>query len=183
MPHRVRAKWIKMGMDPNCMKNFLHAFNVKLAQIHIQSRRNGKLAVADLVDEGLGSWQKGYYAVCEEALRCFDEPGWRDAIQNTRLWKNEWNNAPSTDKAAAYRRIAAFYRLYQSIRRNGYKTEKNNLVKVILIAGMKPVRPVLGARMSPKYYRLTGMKRCVICKYLGIRTIPGRILKIRLSQL
>ena len=170
-------------MDEKILKNFCYVFNHKAKQVKVEARLNRSVPVNDIIKPGLDGLKYIYYDMYKEVMDRYTETGNKEDYTTTRLYKLEWEIAPKNNKAQVAKRFKAFYALFDSIKTNGFKRRSNRMVKLIDIEGKPRTNPVRGERFSEKYYRVNGMKRCFIAKYLGVKEIPCRVLKIRIVQI
>lgn len=170
-------------MDPACLKNLCYALNVKKAQVKVLRKETRVVSLSEIIDEAMGDWTAGAFDMYREILERYEKEGRGGNYTDTALWQLEVYNAPKGQERVAKERVFKFLELFDSIRKHGYQRKANNLVKLLTLDGRTPCRDVRGLRFSRKYFRLTGLKRCVICKYLGIKKVPCRIFISRIHPL
>ena len=175
--------WIKQNVDVRILKNFCYVFNHKPKQIKVAARVNRDVPIDDILIDGLDGVKYIYYEMYREVMDIYSRQGCKYDYRKTELWKFEWSIAPKSNKGQVRTRFAEFFALFDSIKNKGYKRHPNKMVRLIDIEGKARTRDVRGERFSHKYYRINGMKRCFIAKYLGIKVIPCRILRIRIVQI
>jgi len=175
----IEKYWIKHNVDYNILKNFCHVFNHKHRQIKVTNRIFRIVPVDDILVSELDGIKYKMYDLYKEVMDIYIEKGTKYDYTKTRLWEYEWSIAPKNNKAQVEKRFISFFNLFDSIRKKGYKKRSNGMVRLLDIEGKPRSLPVSGERFSEKYYRISGMKRCIISKYLGIKNIPCRILEIK----
>ena len=171
----------KRDIDPNCLKSLEDALGCRKRQIRVVGRCDEKVKISDIIDFDNKHW-KNFYWMYRGVLRRYEKKGRKIGFSDTALWKHEFANAPDGAKHKVRERFDELFALYDSIKKHGYKNTKR-LVKLMDISGLEVGGSKWGGRISKRYYRLTGMKRCIICKYMGIEKIKCRILKIKRIQL
>ncbi len=179
----TRKYWIKQNMDVKILKNFCYVFNHRAKQVKVRARINRTVPIDDIILDELDGVKFYYYDMYKEVMDIYVKKGRNYDYRKTKLWVKEWEQAPKNNKGQVRRRFAEFFTLFDSIKNNGHKFYPNKQVRLLDIEGKARTRKVEGHRFSHKYYRINGMKRCFISKYLGIKEIPCRVLKIRIVQL
>jgi hypothetical protein len=179
----TKKYWITQNMDVKILKNFCYVFNHKAKQIKVSARLNRVVPVSDIIFDELDGHKFKYYKMYKEVMDIYVKSGKNYDYRKTELWKMEWSFAPKDNKAQVRRRFAEFFKLFDSIKKKGYKLHSNKQVRLIDIEGKVRTRKIEGNRFSEKYYRTNGMKRTIIARYLGIKKIPCRVLKVRIVQL
>ncbi|MCP3683527.1 MAG: hypothetical protein GY861_12640 [bacterium] len=175
----TRKYWIKQGVDVDILKNFCHVFNHKPQQVKVAARLNKQIPIDNIVP----GVNRGLFDMYVEVMDIYVKKGRNYDYRKTALWDKEWETAPKNNKAQVRKRFKEFFKLFDSIKKNGHKFYPNKQVRLLDIEGKARTREVRGNRFSEKYYRINGMKRCFISKFLGIKIIPCRVLKIRIVQL
>lgn len=179
----TKQYWIKQNVDVRILKNFCHVFNHKSKQIKVKTRVNRVVAIDDILSSELDGVKFKYYDMYKEVMDIYSAKGKNYDYKKTKLWELEWSFASKNRKWQVQRRFKEFFKLFNSIKKKGYKRHPNKMVRLIDVEGKVRSQPARGERFSEKYYRLNGMKRCFISKYLGIKKIPCRILKIKVVPL
>ena len=171
--------FIKNEVDPSTIKYFLLAYGIKKRQLRITERRTRNVNVSDIIG-GSEKWAKTI-KLYQDGIRAIEKG---KAPRTTELYKHEYANAHQSHKHIAILRITNFLNLYNRIKSEGYRTTIKDMIRIMDIEGMpEPIEKFITTRFSDKYYRLTGMKRCIICDFLGIKTIQCRVLKIKVVQI
>jgi len=173
--------FVKREVDPTTLKYFLLAFNIKKRQLRIVDRRTVSVKVSEIIDLSSPKWVETLQ--CYQAgLKAYEEG--KD-IRKSSLYEHEYRNAPKEDKKNAKHRVKNFLALFDRIKTSGYQTSRQDAIRIMDISGMKkkPDPKFITTRFSKKYFRLTGMKRLIICNYLGIKKIPVRVLKTKVVQI
>lgn len=183
MSSHVNRYLRKRDVDPACLKNLCHALNIKKAQVRIDRKTTRVVPLSDIIDESIGDWAAGAYDMYREILERYERDGPKGDYRDTALWALEEYNAPRGQEHVVKERVSKFLQLYESIKKHGFERRSNNLVKLLTLDGREPCREVRGLRFSRRYFRLTGLKRCVVCKYLGIKKVPCRIFISRIHPL
>jgi len=96
--------------------------------------------------------------------------------RDSAWWKYESGNSVSDIP----KRLKRFVDLYESIKRHGFKYRSGEQVVLLNIQGLKLVNPKTGGRISDWYYRTNGMRRLLICNYLGKVQIPCKVCEVRI---
>ena len=106
-------------------------------------------------------------------------------LKDTALWKREVANAPSGKKTIIpERRFKDILELYNSIKNTGFVKKSGNMVKLLYIGSLSRKNEVkYPDRVTTNYYRLSGKRRILICKYLGIEEIPVYVSKVKVVVL
>lgn len=178
----IKKYLIWCDIERNVLKSFLHLFDTNYQNIRVQSNNVSTVNIDELVDEE--AW-KDLLREHFEVLDIFKENGREADYSNTDYYKREYANAPNGQQNNfTLRRIDELYSLYKSIRDNGYVKESKRLIKALWIKDLERKREVkYTQRITEKYYRLNGVRRLVICKYLGISEIPISLIKIKVVKL
>jgi len=175
--------WMKQNVDYRILKNFCHVFNHKHKQLKVAARINRIIPIDEIIVPELDGVRFKYYSMFKPVIKKYEKHGKSADYSRTKLWKFEYSIAPKNNKAQVRRRFREFFKLFDSIKKKGFKKYPNKMVRLIDTEGMVRHNLPQGERFSEKYYRLNGMKRCFIAKYLGIEKIPCRVLRIRIVSL
>ena len=176
----TKRYWIKQNVDVALLNNFCYVFNHRAQQVKVAARLNRRIPIGDIVP---GQNSKELYGMYVEVMDIYVKNGSNYDYQKTALWKKDWEDAPKSNKKQVQKRFTKFFALFDSIKKKGHLKFTNKQVRLLDIKGKARANEIRGNRFSEKYYRINGMKRCFISKYLGIETIPCRILKIRIVQI
>jgi hypothetical protein len=165
-------------VDPTTLKYFCLAYNIKRRQLRIVKRETKTVLVEDIIGDS-PKWGETI-KVYQDALKKHDEG---KNIRKSKLWQWEYNNAPKENKSLTKYRIKNYLALYENVKK-GYVSNFKNMIRLIDIRSLpEPDAGYTTTRFSKKYFRQTGMKRCIICDYLGIKKINCRILKPKFVQI
>ena len=105
----------------------------------------------------------------------FDKIENNENCNNSNWWKHEQKNDVKNIK----KRFKKLKNIYKSIKKYGYKYENKNHIKLIDIRNLTK-KNIENSRLSKYYYRINGMKRLLICNYLGINYIPVKVFKVKI---
>lgn len=166
------------------MKSFLHLFNTNYQNIQVTVIGLSRIKVDDLMDLS-HTENKEYYDEHKEIFDIYQEHGKDADYTNTAFYKREHvNRSEGEGHSFANRRLEEALELFKSIRDTGYVRKTDKEVKVIRIEGMERKKPIkYPNRITDKYYRLSGRRRCAICKYLGIKEIITYLSRVEIVAL
>lgn len=172
--------WKKLNIDPGIMGSFKEVYGLNLDRVRVTEKVIAMVYVSDIADTDNPYWVELleiYFIV----LKRFEKSGRRVELSDTQLYKKDYSDAPKGKKWQVERRFDRLYELFQSIKKHGYEKRPNKLLRLLDTRELKP-RILKGSRISKKYYRLEGMRRCIICSYLGIKKIPVKLFKIKVVK-
>jgi hypothetical protein len=154
------------------MKDFKFIYACHLRQVQLSEGEVKQVAVKDIIPT-TKDWRDTIW-MYNGLMGRID----RDVTYIKSAWhKHEIHNQTKDIQ----KRFNRFKRLYKSIKNNGYELRKYKHIKLLDISKLKRKNPVKGGRINWKYYRINGMKRLLICNYLGIEKIRCRIYKVSLG--
>jgi hypothetical protein len=176
----IKQYLIKVNIERAVMKAFLQMFDTNYQNVRVQKWEPNTVVLSDLMDdESCATELKEHF----ELFSLYADG--RNEFKKTAWWKREYENAPKGQRNSfAQRRLDELMGLYGSIRKNGYVKKSGNLMKVIDIRNLnRKIEPEWKDRVTGKYYRLDGKRRCIICKYLEIEKIIVSVIKVRIVKL
>jgi hypothetical protein len=152
------------------MKDFRYIYACHLRKIQLSEGETKQVPIEDIIP-ATKDWKDTIWMYRGLMKRIDRGVGY----QKSAWHKNEIHNQTKDIQ----KRFNRFKKLYRSIRKNGFELRKYKHIKLLDIRKLKPKNPLKGGRINWKYYRINGMKRILICKYLGIKKIPCKVYHVR----
>lgn len=158
------SKWSRTGITIDTMKDFCIIFNCTLKNVQLSEGSMKLVKLSDIIPMTM-DWQEtiwryvGLLKRIDSGTNEFTDSAW---------WKHEVHNQTKDIQ----KRLKRFRDLYSSIKRDGFSYFQKNHIKLLDVRDMERYKPERGGRISYKYYRINGMKRVLICNYLGMESIP-----------
>ena len=165
------SKWRRCGITTDVMKDFCIMFGCKPAQIKLSEGQVITERLTDIIPKN-HDWEETLWAYHGLMKRIDHNTPYQSSAWHKKEVANETKDIPG--------RFNKFKILYFSIKKSGFAFKKRQHIKLLNVSNIKRVAPDKGGRISQKYYRINGMKRLLICNYLGIQQIPVKIYGVKL---
>ena len=162
----MSSKWQRTSITKDLLKDFFHMYNTNPRKLQFSEGSVEMVALGDIIPD-TDDWHTTIWRYVG-LLKRIDR---NVPYQESAWFKHEQRNQVKDIQ----KRFDMFKELYKSIKKNGYLTMPRKYLKLLDISKMKRQNPIKGGRISKKYYRTNGMKRILICNYLGINKIPCKI--------
>jgi len=178
----IKKYLIKQNIERNVMKAFLQMFRTDYPNVRVQKWEPNHIEISDLLD--LEAIPEEWKEHCE-LFTLYEKEGRKADFTQTYFWTREHQNAPAGIRNSfAQRRVDEVLGLYDSIKKSGYVKKSGNLMKVIDIRPLTiKEEPKWRDRITKKYYRLQGKRRCIVCRFLKIEKIIVSVVKVRIVVL
>lgn len=178
----IKSYLIKQNIERNVMKAFLQMFQTDYPNVRIQKWEPNHIELDDLLD--LNTVKDEWKEHCE-LFHYYEKHGRGADFTGTNWWKREHNVAPvGIRNSFTQRRLDEILGLYDSIKKSGYVKKSGNLMKVLDIRPLTiKEEPKWKDRITAKYYRLNGKRRCLVCHFLKIKSIIVSVVKVKIVKL
>jgi len=167
------SKWQRTGITPDILKDFFYMYATTKRKTQLSEGGIAWVRVSDVIPKNQ-DWQQTIWRYSGLMSRIDNKT---KEFTDSAFWKHEKKNRIKDIQ----KRLDRFKRLYRSIKATGFIMGKRNHIKLLDLCDVKRKRPEKGGRISCKYYRCNGMKRILICAYLGINKIPVKLYRVSIG--
>jgi hypothetical protein len=168
----LMSKWSRTGITPDILKDFFFMYKTNSRKVQFSEGERQLVDINKIIPQ-TKDWKDTIW-MYKGLLGRID--------RNVPYQKSAWhkheihNQVPDIQK-----RFNRFRELYKSIKKKGFIWQQRRHIKLLDVTKLRRKNPIKGGRISYKYFRINGMRRILICKYLGIKKIPCRVYKVSIG--